>query len=82
MPVLARDCPSVILSGSSLPSPGEKIPNRIIQAPEVKSDRNEAIHKYSLTDTRDSFVKISQKLSTPRLNLTETRDPLGKIDRN
>ena len=26
--VLARDCPSVILSGSSLPSPGEKIPNK------------------------------------------------------
>ena len=25
--VLARDCPSVLLSGSSLPSPGEKIPN-------------------------------------------------------
>ena len=25
--VLARDCPSVILSNSSLPSPGEKIPN-------------------------------------------------------
>ena len=26
--VLARDCPSVILSGSSFPSPGEKIPNK------------------------------------------------------
>ena len=26
--VLARDCPSVILSGSSLPSPGEKILNK------------------------------------------------------
>lgn len=28
MSVLARDCPSVLLSGSSLPSPGEKIPNK------------------------------------------------------
>ena len=28
MSVLARDCPSVILSGSSFPSPGEKIPNK------------------------------------------------------
>ena len=26
--VLARDGPSVLLSGSSLPSPGEKIPNK------------------------------------------------------
>ena len=29
--VLARDCPSVILSGSSLPSPGEKILNKWCQ---------------------------------------------------
>jgi len=27
--VLARDCPSVLLSGSLLPSPGEKNPNSL-----------------------------------------------------
>ena len=35
--VLARDCPSVLLSGSSLPSPGEKNPQQV--APEQGLER-------------------------------------------
>ena len=41
--VLARDCPSVILSGSSLPSPREKNPQEVVpqQALERKAEQSD-----------------------------------------